>query len=349
MFGYLIVFVLIIFTSSYELVTKNKIHPIFYYLMIIGLISFAGLRGEKGNDTIEYISFFENIDINNFYFFLTQFEPGFVAYALMIKGLLNSSGFFIFMIALLSITLQLFYIRKLSPLPLISLIPFMSGYYLSLDMGQIRQALAMGFVIMAFYFFIENQIKKFYFLLIIACCFHISASIFFVLVFLRRNVDTLIHVSLILGSFLLVFFDIKTIIIDVIKLLFFWNDFIFSKLMSYSAGKYADNIGFSSIHLWYIIVILIFLYYRKLFPKNGNYNLVLNVFSLGIVLNFIFNSFPVLIRCTYYFLALEGVLIGHIIYKTKYSINRYILWVFIFSFGFLRYYMYLKARIDVYI
>lgn len=348
MLVYILVILSVVIISLIELIFKKKINVSIYAFIGFILIILSAFRGELGNDTVVYLSFFQNLDFSNVTFYLLQFEIGFVYLSLLIKQIFNNDVFYISSIALISISLKMKYVYKISPLPAISLFTLVSAYFLALDMGQIRQGIALSLIFIALYHYLKENKKLFYFFVLIATFFHISAFLFLIIVFLKKNISNYIILFCIFFSFIFVFIPINELIISFIKLLFFWNDFIFTKLMNYAIGKYSEIVGFSIIQIWYLLISVVFVYYKKII-NNSTYSFLLNVFAVGIILNFVFNSFPALIRASYYFLAIEGFLVAYVIYESKKKYNRYILFLIIVSMGLLRYYLYLNNRIETYI
>lgn len=340
MLPYYIIFLTVIVLSFYEVSLKKQINLGFYLLFFIGLAMLAGLRSEEFPDTLNYLDFFNDVDKNNFIYYFVEFESGFVVSTLVIKTIINNSLVWLCIVALLSLALKFFAIRRLSPFPFISLLVIMSGYYISLEFLQIRQGLALGFILVSLVFLVRNKFYLFYLFVIIASLFHISAFVFILArIFKNRSFHPLILLSLVLLSFVFIFVPIKDIIVWFIQKILFFNGFAYSKLMSYSEGRYAEIVGLSSIQIWYLSIVSFFLYYKRFFSKDGKYNLLLNIYVLGIIMNFTFNSFSVLLRASYYFLVVEGVLVALIINRTKY--NRYITWIVVCTMGLLRYLLYL--------
>lgn len=137
------------------------------FLFIGFLIALAGFRYNISTDYWHYYnSFISNIEE-------TRFEFLFKKLMIYSKKLFNSYNVFVFIVALLALSLKGWYFSKLYN-PFLAIFIYICIYFFDADFNIIRQGLGIGFVYLA----IEGGKKKnpfqFLILLLIACGFHIS-------------------------------------------------------------------------------------------------------------------------------------------------------------------------------
>ncbi|WP_282132326.1 EpsG family protein [Cellulophaga baltica] len=342
MLTYLITYISIFIVSLLEVIKKEKGKLTFAFFFIV-LVLLAGLRGNQGIDTPNYLQFFKDVNTNKAS--LHNLELGFLYFSSIIKTIFNDKVFYFLIIATMSIGLKMNAIWKISPLPLFSSAILFGTYFLALETNQIRQGIALGFCFLALVYRIKDKKKNFFIAVFIASCFHVSAIVFSLAWILKRKINPKMLFSLVLFSLLFVFISMEVFIKQTIVLYFFWNDFIFEKLINYASKM--NQVGFSPIHIWYLFISIFLLYYSK-FIKHKVFNLLLNIFIMGVIFNFFLNSFSYMLRITYYFLAVEGLLIGMVLYHSKHLTNRLVLWSFVLLLTLFKNYSYLLDNIKVY-
>lgn len=321
---FLSLFIILFFASALEVVYKKKIPYLINFFCITAIIALAS-RGEYGVDTKNYLLFFKSIGSKGA--LESGLDIGFFFFSVFIKWVYNAPFFFLFCIAFLSITFKVYAIKRLSPLPSISLFILFGTYFLSLETNQIRQAFALGLTLFSILFILKE--KKWYFIvtIILASLLHVSALIFLPSWWLYKVRVSSKVLFLVLGiSFLFVFVNVGEMFKMLFNILFVWNDFILNKLINYASKM--EQVGFSPIHLWYLFVSTIFIYYRKNINTHF-YRFLVFLFILGVSFNFIVNSFSYLIRVSYYFLVLEGIIFAMIIFHEKKLLNRILFYLLI--------------------
>ena len=310
---YYVVLYIYFFTISFlQTILNKKIRSLFLTLFVsVALV--LTFRGTDGIDTENYLSFFN--DIGHKVKGYDGLDLGFLYISTLIKILYNNEIFYFFCIAVISVGIKFKALQKLSPLPIISAFVLFGTYFLSLEANQIRQAMALGVGLFSLYFIIEKRKTLFFVSIFLAATFHISAIILIPawwLYDLKIKRNTLL--ALLGISFLFVFVSLVEVLQFAVKFSFFLGEFIFSKLLNYASKM--ERVGFSPIQLWYIFISVIFVVEKKRI-NNPIYSFLLNLFILGVSLNFFLNSFSYMIRITYYFIAVEGILLAFLIKDSK--------------------------------
>lgn len=291
---------------------------IWLFITLFSILVF--LRPEYGLkiDYYEYLDFFQNVTLYNFTGVASQhgFETGFALLSAFIKTLSDSERICFAVISFLTLYISYRAINKLSKLPAYSFFIFILSFGVYLFLGQIRQGLALAFALLAVSFWLDNRPKLFFITAVIAVLFHITAVIIFIVPFVRYiNIRFLYLVGL--ASFSLVFVDIFKPAILFVSAHLNLGDFASGKLAAYSESIYAEKVGFSAIQLYYLLLMSVLVYFRGRGITDEKFSFMLKVFIVGVVLNFAFNSFSVMLRLSYYFLVFDCILISYFIFQLK--------------------------------
>ncbi|OQD44249.1 hypothetical protein BUL40_01445 [Croceivirga radicis] len=338
---YVILYCYALYASLIEVFLSKKMR-LSAILLFIGAVMVLGYRGIDGVDTPNYISFFSDIGTKNALDY--NMDTGFYMLSSFIKWIKGDIVFYFICLAIISVGLKIWVMKKLSPAPIFGIFILLGTYFMSLEANQVRQALALGVVLMSLLFVLKRKRIYFFLLVLLAASFHISALVFIPvwwLYELRFSAKTLL--ILVSISFLFVFISLVDTFQYGVKYTVFWGSFIFYKLENYASKM--EKVGFSPIQLWYIFTCFLFVFQKKRI-NQPSYNFLLNIFVLGVVMNFFLNSFSYMIRITYYFLAVEGILFSMVILKSKKIINKLFLFTGVAALIFFKSYKYYLSNLE---
>lgn len=257
-------------------------------LATILLIIIAGFRYDTGYDYYSYEQIYKDIIgmnnnmgkiINN-----GQVEP---AYALV--NWLFSYGFklCIFVIALLGVIPKMIYYYKLEHHRFFCVWLYFATIFIFYDMGVIRQGISIGILYYSIRYIEERKKWKFFFLVVLAAMFHLSAVFFLPMYWIKnRRCSRKIYYG---GAAIALFFS-TGIIRD---LLFKLVMYIPSAFVSYKLGYYLSltqaNMMTSLIKRIFILVIFVEFFCRSQ-DENSKARLYINGYALSVVLTGIFSS-----------------------------------------------------------
>ncbi|EPV3841442.1 EpsG family protein [Morganella morganii] len=173
---YNLLLLFIIFISSIEFLKKKKSLSLFVPIVIL-LITITALRGNGGSDFIVYEKYFQSLpnELYNYgygYLFLNKFTAYFGDYHLLI-----------IITSVISISLQSIYIYKETRYPSITFLILYSTSFILLNFILIRQAIAIGFILLSFLFYKKEKNVPSLLFAIIAITFH-ETAIFVLLLFI---------------------------------------------------------------------------------------------------------------------------------------------------------------------
>lgn len=303
-----------------SLLENSKI--IIYFLIVLILIIFAGIRYYSGFDYVNYVRIFKRamdsiryLNVEYGYYLLNKFL-GFVT---------NNAQVIFLVMAILILAIKGFIIKKRSRAEFLSIYLYFAMYFLVYDMGQIRSSLAQALTFLAIYLYIDKKVKSSIVLILIAATFHTSALII-LLIFLFRDkwisdkiALIIVGASVIIGQLL----DLNKI--GAIAKHF--NGPLAHKIYEYTASsKYAVKIGLSSNVIFDVVIFAFILYMRKRYKQKGReFNVLFNCYLLAISVYLLFNNyFVIAVRLSDYFRLSLLILIPMLLYLIENKTLRYI-------------------------
>lgn len=290
MVPYIIVFLLVFACSFFDLIKIKKA------LLFIGLIIMLGLfEGTRlvGPDFYTYLSFFRITPPVSFlakefakFTAMTLFEPGF----LLLTGVFQSLGlsFFSFNLFFAAAFLFLFArnLRHYTVLPFTALLVF-TGFVYMTSFSAIRQIMAAAIFFYSLRCLTENHPKKYFWWIIVASLFHISALCLLVFYFTRGRRVKSQYIMLIISALLILMFTgfFHSIASDIIKLIPFFPN----KMQMYLN----ERIPFwGSVSLFWIMTLLICFFFRqRLESIDKNFNLFFNILWIGFAIYIVATGF----------------------------------------------------------
>lgn len=274
---YLIIFLILgttaVISLKYKKISKNKW---LYCLLCMIMILVSGLRFNTGND---YNSYYEihyiinNTSIENLFQFVSTrgLEPVFVFFC----KFFSNFEVFIFASAFISISLKSFFIFKKCKYPFICVFLYYSMYFLFLEMGIIRQSLAISVLLFAINYIKDKKFLKFFIIVLISSLIH-SSSILFLPAYLCNHKynyknTTFLMIVLLIAPLILYITQLHQILY-----------FLPINVISSRIDTYASVVSISSITILIkrIVIFLIYLYLYK--NKNMN-SIYLNLYFLGVI------------------------------------------------------------------
>lgn len=197
---FIVISLLVLYLPRYE-----QMKRIFFVFIGICLIANSGLRGPVDNDYAGYVKYYTYVE-DGF-----AVEPTFYLISYIIKNILFDNIIFLFLIyAILGVTLKMIAIKQLTELWFLSLLIYLSFFYVLQDMTQIRAGVATGMLLLCIKPLFERNFKRFILYATIAVMFHYSAILILPLWFLRPvKINVILYGSLIPIAYCFHFLDIS--------------------------------------------------------------------------------------------------------------------------------------------
>lgn len=266
----------LIVNENYSFSAKNT--KALNLILIFVLALFAAFRLSSMADYEAYALFYYGDEIGN------RFEPS----AKVFRAISPNLYIFFFVYAFTSIGIKLFAIKEISDYRLLSIITYLSTSFALHDMIQIRASCAIAVFWFAIKYLQEKKIFKYILLIVIACEFHLSAAIFFILPFFTsQKIHKWFWIVLIGISYAMaiVHFDLVNIITRLLP-----NDgYIFVTILAHQDS----DINIYNINQ--LLRIFIFIYLCLFSSRLGKKCIpLLKIFCLSIIALPLLSSLPVL-------------------------------------------------------
>lgn len=293
MYIYFIIFIIILVSSffkKYDLNNNRTLRRNYCIGVTLVLILLSGMRHEYiGADTPMYKYIFYDIESNSNSLIETDAEVGFY-YLMRYFGKFAGYQMFLMLVACLSIIPVGFIIYSYSQNVCLSFLIFYSSIlFQTLEFAAERQAIAFGFVMMAYYYIMQRKLVLYLLCFALAFFFHRSCVIFIPCYWLY-NLEIKKKTITIWGICLLISFVCASIVFQ--YLVRFWR-------IDYSLSE--EIAGGERLFLLTCVFALIGFFRYKDYSNHINVRLPLIIYSISPLLWPIFNVNPALSRLQFYF------------------------------------------------
>ena len=276
-FFFLICFFLIV-QQNYTLKFKLSTPVIFLFVSI--LVILVVIRPSNLPDYIPYYKFYHGSLENGDRFEVT---------ARIYRNISPSFHVFLFLYALTSVFLKLYSIKQNSSYHILSIITLISTSFLLHDFIQIRASCAIAIFLFSIKYLIEKKFLKYFLLICIACLYHKSSAVFFVLpIFSSHKFNTKFWISLIIISYFFAF--LKLDLFSLIELILPNDNYVYILIKNLNEESHGVNV-FNLEQLVKLSIVFYFIIYKNRL-KNDKY-IFLKIYILSIVILPVFSSLVV--------------------------------------------------------
>lgn len=310
---------------------KQKLYFTLFSILIISL--FCGLRGNVDGDYNNYVGYWNNAPYlahNTFTTFAIQIiflgvEPGFILTCSLLKSIgLESQSIFIFCSFL---TFGIFFkiVKKISPMPNLSLLIFFS-LYIMLPFMQIRFGVAMVCIFYGIICWREEKKRKSILLFFVAASFHtLTWGCILALPLLKLKIKYLICFSIL--SFCIPSSLIRTIVSEVFNFMGSYADYI----------KSEEELSMLSV-LFNIIIILPVIYMYKLKQLDETFLFLIKSYLISIIIYLAVRDISILGRIAIVFSISSCIIIPQYLKIMKQNNFHFLVFaLLIFSYCLLKY------------
>jgi hypothetical protein len=327
---YYVIYFVLSFFALINVYSRNKIIIIFNAVLAACiLILFAGLRFNVGFDYYNYELYY-NAVVNSNKIFV---EPLVKAFIYLCDYLNTGYVGFLFIMALVSISIKFKFVIAYSAIPLLSILLYYSRIFIISDFGQIRQGLALGLILFTYKPIIERRFKQFLLIVICSCLIHSAAIIFLPIYFVvEKEIQPRYMFLIMLTAIPVATINLKSVIIQMFSTLLPGG--LVDKLMFYSENEQFIGLTFSMFLRGVIVLLCITVYWRNI-KDNKQWLVIFNIYYWGYIFYLIFNSIPQLGgRGSLYFQQFEILLLPIIIICTKNAICQLLIVLFFIFYSF---------------
>lgn len=230
-------------------------------------------------DYFSYLRIYDGVsDLSKIGFFIyelnlsTPVESGFAVFILIEKLLFGHYFFFVVLFSFFSLFIKFSAFKKLSPYLLLSLLLYLSDEYFWKDLGQIRNSMASGIILWAFYHAYSSRFWHFFALVIVAMLFHSAAIIALPFYFIRWFKSPFFLFLALIFSILIValFGGVGKFIPEIAMFLGFDEN---ARVVKYAQTQYVTGISpFGGTFFLQLLVCLLLIFFYGRLSKKWVYN-----------------------------------------------------------------------------
>ena len=316
---------------------RLKYATLVLFLLCTILALFAGFRDFKWPDTHVYVHVFNyeltpigDSSVNNDS--LPYSEPFFIYIARVIKTFTTSGRIYILLISIFTISLLDKALKMYCVCPIIGLCVYLSRFYISRNLMQIRAALALAIILFAIKYVQDRNFRRFILVVLIATLIHYSAIIAVPLYWLNKRIigNKGLFWLIIICFIIIIFLSTLTssIIVQINAMIGLNNTYVGGY------DNYSNGLGLTNPMIYYQIGILYLwsiMPYQQLNIKY--YHIIRNAYIYSTVVLILFSPFLVLgARLSTVFATLEIFIIPSLI---KYQNSVESKYIYYMGFGIL--------------
>lgn len=309
LFAFFLLGVILIFIYDYlDLSTKKLVFILFGILLIF----FAGFRdGSVVKDYENYVRYFnESNDL---------IEPSFTFISFLIKKVFNGNEILLFLVyGFLGVALKFRAILELSSFLFISVLIYISYFYILQELTQMRVGVASGFLLLCVKPIYERDWKRFLLFATLGFVFHYSALLIFLLWFLSKEKSRILLLCVIPFCYLIYFLKLNLVA-------FLPIPGIQEKLEIYQKLQESGDEVWNSINVFNLlflsrIAIFYFLFwkYDLILSRNKYLPILMKIYAISLISFLVFANVPVIaFRINELFGIVEIILFPFILYAIK--------------------------------
>jgi len=293
----------------------RKKHSGLFLLFGIFLFLIAVFGAKHSVDYENYLNMFNIIDQMT----VSSIEPSFIFITKLVRFLFDNVLFLFVVYALLGVYLKCKAIKNLSELWFLSLLIYLSNFFLLQEMVQIRVGVACGFMLLAIKPLFERDLKRFLCYALLAFLFHYSAILVFALWFLpTRSINRQFYALLIPAVYLLYGFGISfSLLAELVPI-----ETLRDRIRWYKIYTEQENLSINAFNVMQLVrcgLAFLFLWKISLLKQHNKYiPILVQCYILSIVALVIFADLPVLaFRVSELIGVVEVILVPCIYYLLK--------------------------------
>lgn len=328
---YAIPYIFLLFVSLFDTFDDSFNNEYLKNILLLILVSIlaviAGIRFDIGMDFGAYHNFFERIDSLGSSAPYNYLEPGFRVVIIFIRSINLPPYSLFFFYGTLVYTFIFVGVRKISPLPFLSIFIFFTVFMIGYVFNVMRQGIAMSILIYVIPDIKDKKIVKVFFMALIAASFH-QSGLFIILAFFLYQIKIQFRLIKWLTLFAVLYYSVSVQLSNVLIRLMPIG--IQDKIYSYME-RFPGEVSLSSYGLRLIILGILLVYYHKL-KSIPEFEGVFNIYFFGFLIYTLFSFQDMAAaRLNMFFRILEILLIPYAVSVNKDKINRVMLFSFVLA------------------
>lgn len=286
-----------------EIIRNDKVKKAISIIISLQLFLLVVLRGnEVGADTVQYTDMFSYIsELSWSNLAYTNIEKGYVLLNKILSLFIHTPHNFIVAMGIIIVPPFCYFIGKYSKKPWLSYLMFITMEFWGNSFYIYRQYIAFIILLFSLKYVLQRKLVKFCICVLIACMFHITAVVFFVIYFIGNKKINIKYIFI---------FTFITFFVAV------FNKQIFLLLWSYARIKY--EIGFiGGLHYLLVLIFMVIftLGFSGRLSKDPKHILMTNMLLLAAMLQILSLNMTLLVRLVSYFSVSAIIIIPNIMHN----------------------------------
>ncbi len=280
---YILLFIILI-CLKYICKDNKKLFCLLAGIILWSLLAFRSINIGVTDTSKLYKPFFEkliNMNLNDIFAYKWMSDKAFYILMKFISLFTKNFQIVLAILAIPYVFFSMYIIEKKSPNPLLSVIIYVSLYYMYATF-LLRQVFAVGIILFSLQYIEKKDFKRFLITVLIASLFHVTALIFLLVYpFALKNKYGIKNYIYILIAFI-ISISLKKIILFILPII----DFTGRIKTGFIYSSYSSDGKISMFGLLILIVILLFSnhYYQKMKENDKkNTDILFNISTLGAV------------------------------------------------------------------
>lgn len=298
--------VLLVCLEEYKLLKgKSSSYLLFTVWILLALV--AAFRPSIMPDYQNYKNSYLGLTVE-------RLEIGFYWISELLKKLHVGFYAYLLLFALFSIGLKVLVIRKMTKLVWLSILVYVSNFFILHDLIQMRAAIASGFLLWALYYRQHRDLPRFLTVSVMAFLFHYSAIIILPLWFLSVDKSRKwVYIGLIFFSYFIVrYISLINLIIPYLPIQGVQNLWLSYEIMQ------GNEINiYNVVHLCEVLIcVYLFLFSERIYAKNKYALLLMKTYAIGLSTFVLLSDLPVAaFRVSELYRIVEIVLFPMLVYS----------------------------------
>lgn len=346
------IFILFLFSIIENSTKSFKIRNYLYFISFILIVSQVGLRWETGTDWNSYLDAYSLVhSFNDTSPLITRMEYGYNYFMYLTKLIIDNYSGFLLIHAFIYLSIIFISITIYTPKHLMVVLLLFYTSTMGI-LGSNRQLISVSLCLIALKYARERKIIKFFSLVLIAFLVHSTALLFVIYYFIDFDIK---FKKLALIMLIASIIGMTNIPFGIFSFLGGKVGFDASKVIFYleTAQEFLTENKLSIFGFVKRILFISIFYYNKdrLIGKVPYYNLMLNGYSIGLIIYFLFmNSLLIIVnRGSLYFTIMEPFLLAFQLLLIKQKRMRVVMLFVLFAYSIMMFFKSIEGYYDLFI
>lgn len=328
-------FIIVAILGVLPINSTGKLSQVFLLALSLVLVLLSGFRnGDQFPDYSAYLIMYDDIKTDE-----VIVEPSFLLIANIVHFVFNNVLFLFVIYALIGVSIKLTAIKQLTDLWLLSLVVYVSNFFILHEMIQIRAGVAAAFLLLCIKPIYDRNLKKFLLFSLLSMFFHISAIIVLPLWFIVKiNKRILIYVLTAIIPIAFCIYFLNLTILNFIPIPYVQEKLdLYIYLQELEVADFLTGINvFNYVFLAKILIFYFLLYKHAVITANNKYGMILlTIYGIALFMYPALAMMPVMATRVSELLGVVEIILFPLVYYTFANKDFTKILIIVYSLGIL--------------